>query len=273
MKPFHHICLAVIGLALVACSHQTDVAKTEPSKNTPLVSISTDKKMVPIEGGTYKAFIGQDSGKVVKVASFYMDETPVTNAEYLRFLKANPQWSKNQVLRLYADSTYLKGWENGKIPAGVSPDAAVTNVSWFAAEAYAKSVGKRLPTVDEWEYVGLADAHRKNASADPAFTYYILKAYQDKSRKNHPVKQGKPNVYGVYDLYGPIWEWIYDFNSVMMSGESRKDNTTNESLFCAGAAVTSSDLRNYAAFIRYALRGSVKANYTLNNMGFRCVKN
>ena len=74
-------------------------------------------------------------------------------------------------------------------------------------------------------------------------------------------------------MYGMVWEWTFDFNSVMMSGESRKDNATNDNLFCAGAAVASSDLRNYAAFVRYALRGSLKADYCLNNLGFRCAKN
>src|SRR5690606_42013060 len=64
-----------------------------------------------------------------------------------------------------------------------------------------------------------------------------------------PVKQQSPNYYGLYDLYGMIWEWTEDFNSVMMSGESRNDQTTNETLFCSGAAVTTDDLKNYAAFI------------------------
>lgn len=145
-----------------------------------------------------------------------------------------------------------------KIPDDVSPEAPVTSVSWFAAKAYAESVGKRLPTVDEWEYVSRADENNKNAAATPEFTQHILKLYQQKLMYKQPVKQSKPNVWGVYDLFGTIWEWTEDFSSVMMSGESRKDNTTNETLFCAGASVTSSDLKNYAAFIRFALRGSVK---------------
>ena len=230
--------------------------------------------MVKIDGGTYKAFIGKDSNRVVNVKTFYMDDSPVTNAEYLQFLKANPQWTRSKVLRLYADSSYLKHWEGDyKIPKNLNPNAPVTNVSWFAAEAYAKSAGKRLPTIEEWEYVGLADATSKNASQKPEFTDFILREYQQrKDKNNQAVKQGEHNFYGVYDMYGLVWEWTYDFNSVMMSGESRKDNTTNESLFCAGGAITSSDLRNYAAFVRYALRGSLKANNCLNNLGFRCAK-
>ena len=151
-------------------------------------------------------------------------------------------------------------------------DAPVTTVSWYAAKAYAKSVGKRLPTVDEWEFVAIADRVSKNASSDPAFTEHILQSYQSGEKFRIAIKSGQPNFYGVYDLYGLVWEWTEDFNSVMMSGESRRDNSKNENLFCAGASVTANDLRNYAAFIRFAMRGSVKANYCISNLGFRCAK-
>lgn len=274
MKVFIAILVFILGILQVSCSdHSSTANMKQPKMENHLKNITSSKEMIKIEGGTYKAFIGKDSGRIVKVETFYLDDSPVTNAEYLQFLKANPQWTKTKVIRLYADSMYLKHWKGDfEIPEGADPQAPVTNVSWFAADAYSRSVGKRLPTVDEWEYVGLADEKTKNASEDPEFTEFILNSYQIKDKSKLPIKRGTPNYYGVYDMYGLVWEWTYDFNSVMMSGESRKDNTTNESLFCAGAAVTTADLRNYAAFVRFALRGSVKANYCINNLGFRCAK-
>ena len=274
MRVFVFICAVILNLGLASCSQSP---KSHPSTSVAdhqLEFISSSKKMMKIDSGSYRAFIGKDSNNIIKVKSFYIDDSPVTNAEYLTFLKANPQWTRSKVLRLYADSTYLKHWKGDyQLPEKINPDAPVTNVSWFAAEAYAKSVGKRLPTIEEWEYVGLADRTSKNASDKPDFTDFILREYQQrKSNMNKVVRQGEPNFYGVYDMYGMVWEWTYDFNSVMMSGESRKDNTTNESLFCAGGAITASDLRNYAAFVRYALRGSIKANNCLNNLGFRCAR-
>lgn len=274
MRVFVIICAVILNLGLASCSESP---KSHPSTSVvdhQLEFISSSKKMMKIDSGSYRAFIGKDSNNIIKVKSFYIDDSPVTNAEYLTFLKANPQWTRSKVLRLYADSTYLKHWKGDyQLPEKINPDAPVTNVSWFAAEAYAKSVGKRLPTIEEWEYVGLADRTSKNASDKPDFTNFILREYQQrKSNMNKVVRQGEPNFYGVYDMYGMVWEWTYDFNSVMMSGESRKDNTTNESLFCAGGAITASDLRNYAAFVRYALRGSIKANNCLNNLGFRCAR-
>ncbi len=264
----------IICSGMISCSEKMKNPEDKTYAQNRLNLIVSQKKMIKIQGGTYKAFIGKDSGRIVKVHTFYLDDSPVTNREYFEFLKANPQWTRSKVVRLYADSNYLKHWKSDyEIPEGISPDAPVTNISWFAAEAYAKSTGKRLPDIDEWEYAALADQKTTNASKDPAFTDYILKAYQKKDKNKQPIKQEPPNYYGIYNMYGMVWEWTYDFNSVMMSGESRKDNTVNDNLFCAGAAVTSSDLRNYAAFIRYALRGSIKANYCLNNLGFRCAKN
>ncbi|SHK66263.1 formylglycine-generating enzyme family protein [Epilithonimonas mollis] len=258
---------------LFSCSGHSEMPEKASQNQNHLKSVSSSKKMVKIAAGTYEAFIGKDSGRIVKVVSFYLDDSPVTNAEYLQFLKINPQWAKSKVKRLYADSTYLQNWKSDfEIPENLNPDAPVTNVSWFAAKEYAKSVGKRLPTIDEWEFVALADQKSKNASQNPEFTDFILKAYQKKNKNKQIIRQEAPNYYGVYNMYGMVWEWTFDFNSVMMSGESRKDNATNDNLFCAGAAVTSADLRNYAAFVRYALRGSLQANYCLNNLGFRCAK-
>ena len=263
----------ILGFMLFfSCSKKQITAENRTSK-PHLTFISCQKNMLKIEGGSYRPFVGKESDSLTFVNSFLMDETAVTNAEFLEFLKKNPQWTKSQVLKLFADSTYLHSWKSDyEFPADVSPQAPVTNVSWYAAKAYAQSVGKRLPTVDEWEYAARASEKLKDATEIPEFTTKILKLYQQKYGYKKPVKQHEVNAWGIYDLYGTIWEWTEDFNSVMMTGESRKDNTVNETLFCAGASVTSSDLRNYAAFIRFAMRGSMKANYTVNNLGFRCVK-
>lgn len=263
--------IAII-LVLASCSSKITVKETEKGSNK-LTYLYSQKKMMKIDGGSYMGFIGKDSGRIVKVKSFLIDDSPVTNAEYLEFLKKNPQWTKSKVTKLYADETYLHNWKGDfEIPSDVSPNAPVTNVSWFAAKAYAESVGKRLPTIDEWEYAGLADESSKDASNKPEFTEFILNSYSKKLMYKQAIKQEKPNFYGLYDMYGMVWEWTEDFNSVMITGESRRDKSTNETLFCSGAAVTTTDLKNYAAFMRYAMRGSLDAKFTVNNLGFRCVK-
>jgi len=59
---------------------------------------------------------------------------------------------------------------------------------------------------------------------------------------------------------------------VLITGESRKDVDKDSNLFCGSASVNATDLMNYAAFMRYAIRGSLKAKYAMKNLGFRCVQ-
>ena len=58
----------------------------------------------------------------------------------------------------------------------------------------------------------------------------------------------------------------------MITGESRNDFETDNNLFCGSESVNATDLMNYAAFMRYAFRGSIKADFSVQNLGFRCVK-
>lgn len=268
------IVIPVFFLLLTSCQHSAvNKRKAELPAHVALEYLKSEKPMKEIEGGTYMGFIGQDSGRIVTVNSFKLDESPVTNGEFLEFLKKNPQWVKSKVTKLYADDLYLHNWKGDfEIPEDTHMDSPVTNVSWFAAKAYAESVGKRLPTVDEWEFAALADEVSKDASAKEEFTDYILGSYQLKGGYKKSIKENNPNYYGLYDMYGMVWEWTEDFNTVMISGESRNDSSVNQTLFCSGAAITTSDLTNYAAFIRYAMRGGLKANYSVNNLGFRCAQ-
>ena len=67
-----------------------------------------------------------------------------------------------------------------------------------------------------------------------------------------------------------LWEWTLDFNSLPVASGSQEDGS-GASLFC-GAGARARDARDYTAFLRYAFRSSLKASYTLKNLGFRCAK-
>src|SRR5690606_4017924 len=84
------------------------------------------------------------------------------------------------------------------------------------------------------------------------------------------VQSSHKNSLGVYGLHGLIWEWTSDFNSVMMQNDSRTNAEISESLFCTAGSANVSDKKNYTAFMRYAFRSSLKGNYTVSNLGFRC---
>lgn len=260
-----------------SCNKQNvklDISAANESKliSNTIHSISSDVKMVYIPGGEYKPFYGSEY-ELTKVAPFLVDERAVTNEEFLAFVKANPQWSKSNIKKIFADSTYLRDWQSDtELPKNAKPDAPICFVSWFAAKAYAQSVGKRLPTLDEWEFIAMADETSPNARTKPEYSSNITSLYLQKERQYYSVKQSKPNYWGVYNIFDLIWEWTDDFNSVLTTNDSRTGQYEDKDLFCAGSATSSTDVLNYAAFMRFALRVSVKANYTIANLGFRCAK-
>src|SRR5204862_680381 len=53
-------------------------------------------------------FRSESEPKDVSVPAFLLDEYPVTNAEFVEFVRANPKWRRSQVKRPFADADYLK---------------------------------------------------------------------------------------------------------------------------------------------------------------------
>lgn len=234
--------------------------------------LNCQSKMVPIKGGEYIPLYGRDS-ITVSIQDFMMDVYPVTNQEYLTFVKVNPKWRRSKAIKLFVDESYLTKWKSDTLLSVAQKlNAPITNVSWFAAKSYCESKGKRLPTVDEWEYVGMADQKIPDARVLKSYNEYILSWYEKPKTFNNTIGSTFKNYWNVHDLHGLVWEWTLDFNSVLVSGESRKDVDNDSNLFCGSAAIGATDLMNYAAFMRYAIRGSLKAKYTMRNLGFRCVK-
>ena len=223
-------------------------------------------EMASIPSGSYRPLYLKKDTPLISVKPFQIDKTPVTNAEFAQFVKTHPQWQRGKVNAKQAEPNYLKQWDkNG--PKAADANKPVTNVSWFAAHAYCAAQGKRLPTNDEWEFVGLASELQANGSNEPSYNRTILSWYENGSKGLKNIRQNKPNFYGVYDMHGLIWEWTSDFNSSQITS-----GTLKAADFCGSGAVNSSDPSNYAAFLRYGIRTSLQPNFVLHNMGFRCAK-
>lgn len=232
------------------------------------------KKMVAIPAAKFKTFYVSKTDKPIVVNAFLMDETAVTNAEFLEFVKANPGWSRTKVNRLFADANYLQHWQSDLEIGSANKNiynSPVVNVSWFAARAYCKWQGKRLPTLAEWEIAG--NAPPKNITYT-SITDFIVRWYEKPTLPVLPnIKTTYQNIYGLYDMNGLVWEWTFDFNSFISTGDSRNTTNDNTNLFCAGASINVTNREDYAAFLRYGFRGSLKGNYCISSLGFRCAKN
>ena len=214
----------------------------------------TPQVMVP--GGEYRPFYpvstgaGADAGSpapepFVTVSAFRMDTLPVTNAQFLAFVTANPKWRRGAAAALFVDDGYLRHWAG---PDALGPDAGadqpVVYISWFAARSYCRAQGGRLPTEDEWEFVARADAEAIDASDDPAFLERILAFYSKPRSSQVPnVGQGAPNAWGLYDVHGLVWEWVEDFNASLLTGDNRQAGDQQLARFCGGASLGAENIR------------------------------
>ncbi len=124
-------------------------------------------------------------------------------------------------------------WKTGadwRHPAG--PDSSidglgdhpVVHVSWFDAQAYCEWAGGRLPTEAEWEcaarggledqpYVWgteVVDQGEQKLNIWQG-TFPVTNTEEDGFYHTSPVRQFKPNGYGLYDMAGNVWEWVGDW--------------------------------------------------------------
>ena len=228
--------------------------------------------MARIPGGRYVPLFvnGREN---VEVATFDLDRFPVTRAEYLAFVRANPRWRRGAVSRAFAAPGYLSSWPSD-LAIGRSEDERrpVTEVSWFAARAYCAWRGKRLPTTDEWEFAARASETARDASRDPAFIARLLALYTSRAGRQGAVGSTFRNAYGVSDLHGLAWEWTLDFNSVMVTDDSRATSGRDHQLFCAAGVIGATDPSNYPAFLRYGFRAGLEGRTTTGGLGFRCAQ-
>jgi formylglycine-generating enzyme required for sulfatase activity len=240
-----------------------------------LFAVTASADWVPIPAGIYRPlFRGEKDAKEIPVRAFALAATPVTNGEFLEFVRANPKWQRSKVKRLFADDRYLKHWA-GDTDLGARCDARqpVTWVSWFAAKSYAAWKGGRLPTTAEWEMVAGAGFTTTDGAKEPDFVKEVARWYATPASATLPAAgSGRANFFGVRDLHGLVWEWTSDFNSAIVTGDARGDTGLERQLFCGAGSLGAKDTANFPAFMRFGFRSSLKAAYTVHNLGFRIAK-
>jgi formylglycine-generating enzyme required for sulfatase activity len=140
------------------------------------------------------------------VHSFYIDRTPVTNAEFRKFLDAT-HYHPND------DHNFLRAWKNGSYPEGWA-NKPVTWVSIEDARAYGEWSGKRLPHEWEWQYA----AQSADGRSFPWGTEWNARAVPpvDSGPAMHPLADVATfpegaSPFGVLDLIGNVSQWTDEY--------------------------------------------------------------
>ena len=226
---------------------------------------------VPVAAGSFDSVLPPDgkSGAAL-IEGFRVRATPVSNAEFLAFLRKEPQWRRDRVVALFAEGRYLAHWPAADAIAPEQAQQPVTQVSWFAAQAFCAAENARLPTWHEWEFVAAADATRADARSDPAWRAQILNWYAQTSGKGLRNVGGVAKFYGARDVHGLVWEWVSDTSALMVSSDNREQGDPDLLKFCGAGALSMQDRDNYAVLMRIAMLSSLQARDTTANLGFRC---
>lgn len=117
----------------------------------------------------------------IAVAGFWIGQTEVTQAAWLRVMQTDPSRYKGA-------------------------DLPVDSVGWPDATEYCRRVGMRLPTESEWEYAaygGAAELPREPLASIAWFN-------ANSNDTTHPVGTKRPNAFGLSDMLGNVWEWVED---------------------------------------------------------------
>ncbi|NGX43492.1 MAG: Serine/threonine-protein kinase pkn1 [Chlamydiae bacterium] len=171
-------------------------------------------EMVVVKGGTF--FRGSNDGNrdemshhQITLDSFAIEVHPVTNEQFVRFLEVMggvKDGNHNDIIRL-KDSRINSSKGKFSIESGYIKHPVV-GVTWYGGVAYAKWVGKRLPSEAEWEVAIFGGLE------NPLFP---SGEDVEKSQANFfssdttAVKSYPPNGYGLYDMAGNVYEWCQDW--------------------------------------------------------------
>jgi formylglycine-generating enzyme required for sulfatase activity len=278
-----------LGLMLLgACAQAPTLAPTSSlgvtrirtTDGVEMVLVPADEFLMGSTDADPKAGDDEKPQYTVYLDAFWIDQTEVTNGQYVQFLnvlgahtgacggrdcvETQVEDRYSHILLRSQDGRYVveRGFENHPI----------TQVSWYGAQAYCTWAGGRLPTEAEWEKAARGTDGRAypwgNESPD------CDKAqYGDCGEATIPVGSRPAGIspYGVLDMAGNVWERVADWYDPAYYGSSQAQNPQGpdsevRKVFRGGSW-------GYPpAFLRTTDRARNRPTYAGFNVGFRCAQ-
>jgi formylglycine-generating enzyme required for sulfatase activity len=224
-------------------------------------TMGTDKKIFE---GAY-ASDDETQGHRVRVSisrPFYLGRYEVTQEQWAAVMRSNP--------------SYFQGWNN-----------PVENVSWGDVQEFVMRLNRqegharyRLPTEAEWEYAArggtdtefffMQDPKTWNKAAYHEATRQLdayAWVYLNSGNTTHPVGEKKPNPFGLYDVYGNVWEWVQDWDGELPAVRETTDYTGPASGW--ERVLRGGGWFNDAVYCRSAGRHGFTPDHRYINIGFR----
>ena len=271
-------------------------------KNIAPVPSETVTGMVEIEGGLFDlgdegsdfAWDNEKPRHRVFLQDFAIDRAPVSNGEFLEFVKAGAYRDYQWWLSEGWDTINKEQWEaplywecdNGKWmirdfhglhPAEEKANDPVTHVSFYEVAAYSKWAGKRLPTEAEWEKAASFDPAKKREQKfpwgddEPAIKHANL--FENQLWSVVPIgslPEGK-GAFGCHQMIGDVWEWTSSDYAPYPGFKSEFDEY-NDKWFVGQKVLRGGSFATPRIHIRSTYRNFFHPNERWMLSGFRCAK-
>jgi len=230
-------------------------------------------------------FTDESAGEapLLRLEAYYLDRYPVTNSQYAHFV-ASGGYEQMQIwdpeiwaaLLDFVDTTGHPGprnWKHGRFPRG-EEHHPVAGVCWYEAVAYARWIGKRMPSDAEWVKAG---SWPVSIPGHPLLSRrYPWGEAMDRSRANlwgsGPGRTvsvfefpSGVSVGGVHQLIGNVWEWTADAFNLNSTDVPAPSVQTKMKSIRGGAFDTYLDCQATCQF-----QSADVALTRKHNIGFRC---
>jgi formylglycine-generating enzyme required for sulfatase activity len=252
--------LVIVFAVILALAFEQRGAKSVP-RGPQTVTNSVGIELVPIPGGSF--IMGSDSvagqgseapSHPVQVAPFYLGKYEVTQAQWQAVMGYNPSSYKH-------------------------PQRPVDQVTWLEVQSFIERLNRlegtslyRLPSEAEWEYAARAGTKGKwSFGDDPTQLSRFAWFGQHGDIGTQLVGGRAPNPWGLYDMYGNVWEWVQDCWHDNYNGAPR-EATIWSGGDCSLRMLRGGGWNSPAEYTRSAVRGSYSPQMNDPADGFRLAR-
>ena len=235
----------------VQSNNDKDSLKNRQLSDMQSIEVVNRIEMVRINASTFQ--MGSNSSETrwlegpvhqVTLNDFYIGKYPVTQGQWVAVMGSNP-------------SCFQKG-----------DNYPVEQVSWDNVQEFIHKLNQmtgknyRLPTEAEWEYAARGGTSEERYGNIDSIAWYK----ENSDGSTFEVGKKQPNVYGLYDMLGNVYEWVQDWNAPYTSSE--KSNPVGPSSGTA-KVVRGGSWSDDSNSVRATFRDRSSPRVRLNILGFR----